>query len=144
MNFQKKRAENSKLPAGNATTIIAAGTTCAGHLHSSNDLRIDGSVAADITCESKVVIGQNGEVTGNIICQQADVSGKIWGNLHGTEKLLLRQGACINGNITTTMLQMEQAVVFNGQCTMGLRDANSSAGTAITGETVSFVSEHAN
>ena len=120
MNFQKKLNSLGAPTTGSATTIIAAGTRCVGEIHSSNDLRIDGTLEADVVCESKLVIGEQGMVTGNVRCKQADIAGALSGNIQAQEQLVLRGNAQVTGNIQTPVLQMEQGVVFNGQCHMGV------------------------
>jgi cytoskeletal protein CcmA (bactofilin family) len=66
------------------------------------------------------VIGEQGTVTGNVRCKQADIAGTLSGNIQAQEQLALRGNARVSGNIQTPVLQMEQGVVFNGQCHMGV------------------------
>jgi cytoskeletal protein CcmA (bactofilin family) len=120
MIFQKK--EGGEQHAGSdAATIVAAGTSVLGDFTCSNHLRIDGHIEGDIVCDSKVVIGQNGSVSGAITCTLADVSGKLFGDIIVAESLVLRKGAVINGNIQANLLQMEAGVTFNGKCQMGAK-----------------------
>ena len=120
MIFQKK--EGGEQHAGSdATTIVAAGTSVLGDFTCSNHLRIDGHIEGDIVCDSKVVIGQNGSVSGAITCTLADVSGKLFGDIIVAESLVLRKGAVINGNIQANLLQVEAGVNFNGKCQMGAK-----------------------
>jgi cytoskeletal protein CcmA (bactofilin family) len=103
----------------NGTTIIAADTVCTGNLESGNDLRIDGTIHGDVICKSKVVVGNGGQIFGNIRCAQADIIGHVTGNVAASESLSLRNGAKLVGDIHTPMLQMENGVLFEGHCRMG-------------------------
>ena len=116
--FSKNKTDDSLKPMGSGTTIIAAGTTFTGDITCSNDLRIDGNVVGNIYSTSKVVIGAEGKVEGDIEGQQADVMGAINGSVSVRELLNLRGKAVVNGDIFTTSLQMEPEVTFNGCCRM--------------------------
>jgi cytoskeletal protein CcmA (bactofilin family) len=116
--FNKTNANTEKTVNGNGTTIINAGTVLRGDIDSHNDIRIDGTIIGNIKCKAKIVIGVNGAVEGNIEGNQADVVGKVTGNIH-TKDLLQLRGACIiNGDVEAGKLQVEPTAVFNGKCQM--------------------------
>ena len=104
---------------GNGTTLIGAGTTLKGDISSSSDLRIDGTIIGNITSSAKIVIGSSGVVEGDITGNQADIVGKVSGNIRAQELLQLRGEAVVNGNIYAGKLQVEPSATFNGQCHMG-------------------------
>ncbi|MEO5947403.1 MAG: polymer-forming cytoskeletal protein [Chitinophagaceae bacterium] len=104
---------------GSGATLIGAGTTLKGDIKSDNDLRIDGTVIGNINCNAKVIIGTSGVVEGDIMGNQADIVGKISGNIHAKELLQLRGESSVTGNIYAGKLQIEPTATFNGQCHMG-------------------------
>lgn len=104
---------------GNGTTLIGAGTTLKGDLNSSSDLRIDGTVIGNINSSAKIVIGANGVVEGDISGNQADIVGKVAGNIRAKELLQLRGECEVTGNLFAGKLQVEPTATFNGQCHMG-------------------------
>jgi cytoskeletal protein CcmA (bactofilin family) len=104
---------------GNGTTLIGAGTTLKGDISSSSDLRIDGTVIGNIQSSAKIVIGANGVVEGDITGNQADIVGKVSGNIRAKELLQLRGECEVNGNLYAGKLQVEPTATFNGQCHMG-------------------------
>jgi cytoskeletal protein CcmA (bactofilin family) len=101
------------------TTLIGAGTTLKGDISSTNDLRIDGTVIGNISCTSKIVIGSSGQVDGDISGHQADIVGKVNGNIHTKELLQLRGDCMVKGNLFAGKLQLEPTATFNGECRMG-------------------------
>jgi cytoskeletal protein CcmA (bactofilin family) len=105
--------------SGNGTTLIGAGTTVKGDLSSNSDLRIDGTIIGNINSGAKIVVGSNGVVEGDITGNQADIVGKVSGNIKAKELLQLRGDAVVNGNIYAGKLQVEPSATFNGQCHMG-------------------------
>lgn len=116
-NAKSKSDASGAVQGGNS--LIGAGTTIKGDIVSSGDVRIDGTLIGNIRCSAKVLIGQDGEVQGDVEGQQADVLGKVSGKIHVTELLNLRGDAVVRGNIRAGKLQVEPSVTFNGQCHMG-------------------------
>ena len=117
-NKEKHTTQNDRLN-GSSATLISAGTTLIGDLKSENDLRIDGTIQGNIISSAKVIIGSTGYVEGSIQGQQADVAGKVVGNIAVKELLQLRGQCDVQGNIAAVKLQIEPTATFNGQCQMG-------------------------
>lgn len=104
---------------GSGATLIGAGTTLKGDIKSNNDLRIDGTVIGNINSNAKIIIGTSGVVEGDINGNQADIVGKVSGNIRAKELLQLRGESSVTGNIYAGKLQIEPTATFNGQCHMG-------------------------
>jgi cytoskeletal protein CcmA (bactofilin family) len=104
---------------GNGTTLISAGTTLKGDISSNSDLRIDGTIIGNVTSSSKIVIGASGTVEGDITGNQADIVGKVSGNIKTKDLLQLRGDCVVKGNVHAGKLQVEPTAIFNGQCHMG-------------------------
>lgn len=104
---------------GNGATLISAGTTLKGDLSSSSDLRIDGTVIGNINSSAKVIVGTNGVVEGDITGTQADIVGKVSGNIRAKDLLQLKGESVVTGNLYAGKLQIEPTATFNGQCHMG-------------------------
>lgn len=66
-----------------------------------------------------MVVGTTGVVDGDIVCQNADVSGTVKGTSTVTEMLFLKSTAKINGDINTGKLVVEVGASFTGNCNMG-------------------------
>lgn len=106
-------------PPGNGTTIIGAGTVINGDISSNGDIRIDGTLIGNLSSKAKVLIGQDGIVEGDIIGQQADITGKVTGMLKIKELLQLRGKCNVNGELYAGKLEVEPTATFNGSCHMG-------------------------
>ena len=105
--------------SGNGTTLIGAGTSVKGDITSNSDLRIDGTITGNVHCAAKIVVGANGTVEGAITGNQADIVGKVSGNIRAKDLLQLRGDSMVTGNIYAGRLQIEPSATFNGQCFMG-------------------------
>jgi cytoskeletal protein CcmA (bactofilin family) len=113
----KSETTESVVPTGSAS-LIGSGTSLKGDITSSGDLRIDGTLVGNIICSSKIIIGANGVVEGDISGQQADIMGKVSGTIKVKELLQLKSNCQVNGNLYSAKLQIEPAASFNGQCHM--------------------------
>jgi cytoskeletal protein CcmA (bactofilin family) len=126
---QNKTDMKEEKSNGGGTTLIGAGTTLKGDISSNSDLRIDGTIIGNIHSTAKVVIGANGVVEGNISGNQADIIGKVSGNVKAKDLLQLRGDSAVTGNVYAGKLQVEPTAVFNGECHMGTNVVEMSNGT---------------
>jgi len=130
MLTSSKKPNNEIQPPLGKTSIIGFGMTITGEVIADGDIRIDGKLIGKINCTSKVVVGEDGMVEGDIIALQADITGKAYGNLIIKDLLNLRGHAMISGDVNAGKISMEPSVSFNGTCTMQSENSNVIAMTA--------------
>lgn len=104
---------------GSNATTIAHGTQIDGNVKLEGNIQLDGLIKGTLTSKGKVVIGAEGVVQGDVLCQHAEISGKVNGKLKIADILFLKSSAKIDGDIQTGKLVMESGVQFNGNCSMG-------------------------
>ncbi|MDY5969169.1 MAG: polymer-forming cytoskeletal protein [Bacteroidales bacterium] len=97
---------------------ITAGTTIKGNIQASGDFRMDGTLEGDITLNGKLVVGESGLVTGNVVCQNANIIGTVNGNVTVKELLSLYATAKVKGDIMINKLSIEPGAAFSGTCRM--------------------------
>jgi cytoskeletal protein CcmA (bactofilin family) len=114
----KPKSSPNESPSG-STTIIGAGTVIKGDIESTGDIRIDGTLNGNLTATAKILIGPDGVVEGAIKGRQADVLGKVTGQMDIKEVLQLRGKCNIDGDIYAGKLEVEPTATFNGRCHMG-------------------------
>ncbi len=102
----------------NAINLISAGTSVNGDIDSNSGFRIDGQLKGKMNIKGKVVIGASGMITGDIFCQNLEVSGEVNGNIQAGELVSLKATAKVNGEIITSKLAIEPGAVFSGNCRM--------------------------
>jgi cytoskeletal protein CcmA (bactofilin family) len=118
-NKTEMQPEKTSNGNGGGATLVSAGTTLKGDISSNSDLRIDGTIIGNVNSGAKIVIGANGSVEGNITGNQADIVGKVTGNVKTKDLLQLRGDCVVKGNLYAGKLQVEPTAIFNGQCHMG-------------------------
>ncbi len=114
----KAKLSSGELPVG-GTTIIGAGTIISGDIKSDGDIRIDGILTGNLFAQSKIFIGPEGSVEGDIHGQQADVLGKVTGQIRIKELLQLLGKCDVKGDIFSGKLQVEPTASFSGCCHTG-------------------------
>ncbi|MBA2406510.1 MAG: polymer-forming cytoskeletal protein [Chitinophagales bacterium] len=105
-----------------AVNIIGAGTQIDGEIRSENDIRIDGKVKGTVTSKSKIAVGTTGMVDGDLICENADVSGKVFGKVEVSDMMFLKSSGYLEGDIITGKLVVEAGARFTGSCKMGVKE----------------------
>lgn len=105
-------------PDSGAINTIVPGTLIEGTVTLQGSIRFDGHLKGTLESKGRVVIGSSGLVEGNIICNDADIAGKVKGNIIATELTRLSAGSVVNGDIKTGQLAIEPGATFTGGCTM--------------------------
>jgi cytoskeletal protein CcmA (bactofilin family) len=106
------------VPETPSINLIGAGTTVKGDIKSTGDFRIDGTLVGSINSQGKVIVGSTGKLEGEIICQNADISGEVKARIMVTELLTLKASAKLTGDITINKLAIEPGARFSGTCAM--------------------------
>lgn len=102
-----------------SVNLIGAGTSIEGDITTNGDMRIDGFLQGTINVKGKLVVGPAGTVEGEIICQNADISGTIKGKIGVAELLSLKSSSKLSGDIITNKISIEPGAAFTGSCSMG-------------------------
>jgi cytoskeletal protein CcmA (bactofilin family) len=115
--IQNKNYQNNTTM--NNATNISQGTVIEGQIKVEGDIVIDGHIKGTINCKSKFILSSSGKIDGDIICNEAEISGTVVGKILVSDMLILKGSAKIDGDIQTGKLVMESGVQFNGKCSMG-------------------------
>ncbi len=110
---KKNTSEYSKLP-----NHIGLTSKVKGDITSEEDFRIDGYFEGNLTTTKKIVLGEKGVMKGNVKCGNAEVLGKISGDLIVENLLSIKASASIDGSVKIGKLAIEPGAVFNATCEM--------------------------
>ena len=98
--------------------IIAKNTIIIGDIKSDGDFRIDGTLEGTLTTKGRVIIGIDGFIKGNVEATNADIEGKISGQLLVSKTLTIKNTATISGEVVIGKLSVEPGATFNATCSM--------------------------
>jgi len=117
--FSNNNEPNNKTQMTEAINTIGAGTVVTGDVQSKGDIRVDGSLKGSLNTSGKVVLGKEGVIEGDVLCNSADISGTIKAKITVSQLLSLKATAKLNGDIITNKLSIEPGASFSGSCSMG-------------------------
>ena len=109
-------SSNQETPSRN--NLIGNGTVIKGEINATGDIRIDGTIIGTLKSSGKVVIGQQGMVEGEIICNSADISGRVKGIVRVEELTSLKSTSRLEVELYTKQLVIEIGAIFTGKCDM--------------------------
>lgn len=109
------RADN---PEGELNGFVDAGSHLQGELRFETTFRVDGKVEGTIVSSGTLVVGEGGEVDGEVRVGQIFVSGTVRGSVQASRKIQLCAAGKIFADLETPSLVIEDGAIFDGRCTM--------------------------
>jgi cytoskeletal protein CcmA (bactofilin family) len=112
------REFTTALPASSkASACISQGIRIKGELTGSEDLFLDGHFEGklNLTNDSSLTVGPNGEVKADIFAREVIVRGRVDGKIVGREKIQLWSTGNVAGDLQTERLMIEDGAVLRGR-----------------------------
>ncbi len=127
---EKSREPEVSMPVTNKSasskdikTLIGEGCKVEGNFFIPTATRIDGTIKGDLTGDSGIVIGHSGRVVGSVCAAEVVIYGVVEGNVE-TQRLELKKGSRMSGDVTVGSLITEHGCTFNGKCSMKVESSN--------------------
>lgn len=109
--------------ADDVVSIVGPGMTIIGDCETEGTLRVEGKVEGTIRSGKAVVIGEDGEVVGDIHTQDAVVAGRVEGSIVAESRIELQASARIEGDIRCRRVKLEEGGFVDGRIEMGSTEA---------------------
>ena len=102
-----------------------------GELTASEDLTVDGRVEGRIDLpDHTLTIGPNAHIQAHIAAKVVTVFGSVVGGITARDKVDIRRGGSLEGDLVCTRLAIQEGAHFCGKVTMGARRAKQNATAA--------------
>lgn len=98
--------------------FLDRGSKLDGELHFESSFRIDGRFHGKIDSSGRLIVGEGGEVEGEIHVRHVTVSGVVRGSLHAIEQIHIAAGGRVEADLDTPSLVIEDGAIFEGRCSM--------------------------
>jgi len=117
------RESSGGAPPESVISIIGPGMKVVGDCRTDGTIRVEGTVEGAVHAGKAVVIGKHGIVRGDVVTQDAVISGRVEGKVVAESRLELQATCHIEGEVETRRMQLEEGAVLNGSVQMGERVA---------------------
>ena len=104
-------------------SIIGPGMHIVGDCHSTDTVRIEGRLEGSVRAEKAVVVGEGGQVTGDIHTQDAVIAGHVKGALDVDSRLELHATCVVDGEIRAKRIRLDEGGIVNGNVSVGPKDS---------------------
>jgi cytoskeletal protein CcmA (bactofilin family) len=94
---------------------IGTNVTVTGKIAFQREICVNGVFEGEFEGRGKIIIGPEGFVKADIELDEAEISGKVEGNITVKYRLILRGNAEVKGNITAPLLSVDEGVSIMGQ-----------------------------
>jgi cytoskeletal protein CcmA (bactofilin family) len=103
-----------------AISIIGPGMKVDGDLTTDGTVRIEGSIHGTVRAGKAVVLGQSGEILGDVFTQDAVIGGRVSGVVVAESRLELQSTSSVDGEIRARAehLLLQEGARFSGQIEM--------------------------
>ena len=85
-----------------------------GNVTSKETLQLNGELEGQVDLDDRLTIGPKGKATANIKAKEVDIAGTVQGNVNASERVVLRKGANLVGDVKTAGIMIEDGAYFKG------------------------------
>ena len=111
---------------GDFNGFLDAGSHMTGELHFEDTFRIEGRFTGTIVSDGDLIVGERGDVDGEIRVSRVYVSGTVRGALRASECVEITSDGKVLADVFTPSLNIEDGAFFEGRCSMELGGAQKS------------------
>jgi cytoskeletal protein CcmA (bactofilin family) len=103
--------------------FLDSGSNVTGELRFQTSFRVDGKFSGTVISEGELIVGQGGEVDGDLRVGQVVISGKVSGTIRASRRVHLSSSGTLLADIDTPVLIIDEGGFFQGQCSMAREEA---------------------
>ena len=115
---------------GELNGFLDAGSHMQGELHFEQTFRIEGKLTGQIVSEGDLVVGEKGEVEGEIRVGRAMITGSVRGLIKASRRVEIGPGGKVFADLETPSLIVDDGAIFEGNCRMSRQAQPAEAGSA--------------
>ena len=103
---------------GDLNGFLDAGSHIEGNLHFEDTFRVDGRLSGRVDSKGDLVVGEQGEVEGDIRVGRIFVSGTVKGSVQASQRVEITSRGKVHADLETPSLMIEDGAFFEGRCSM--------------------------
>lgn len=98
--------------------FLDSGSHVEGELRFDTSFRVDGRFTGKVSSAGDLIVGEGGEVEGDLRVGQVFISGTVRGSIRAAKKIQISPRGKVFAEIDTPALVIEDGAFFEGRCTM--------------------------
>ncbi len=95
-------------------TVFGKSMRIVGEVSSDEELQLDGDLEGKLVLKNRLTIGPDSKVKANIKAKEVVVFGTVHGNVEAEQRITLRTGATLVGDVKTAGIVIEDGAYFKG------------------------------
>jgi cytoskeletal protein CcmA (bactofilin family) len=131
-NKDQRAAPVARSGGSGNLSFLGSDVTITGNIGGDGNLHIDGRVDGDVQC-GQLIIGQSGQVNGNVTADQAKIAGSINGTV-SAQTLTIEASARITGDLSYDSVSVETGAQVEGRVKRLTREDSGAALKLIASE----------
>ena len=97
------------------SSCLGSGMTVKGEISGDEDLHLDGKVEGPISLGGhRLTVGSSGRVAGEVVARELVVQGEIDGDIRARDRIEIKKGGSIIGDLVTARILIEEGAYFKG------------------------------
>jgi cytoskeletal protein CcmA (bactofilin family) len=112
---------------GDLNGFLDRGSHLHGELRFDTHFRIHGEFTGEVATDGELIVGEGGEVDGEIKVGQIVVSGTVRGSICAARRVQITSTGRVFADVDTPSLLVEDGAFFEGRCVMGREPAKTAA-----------------
>jgi cytoskeletal protein CcmA (bactofilin family) len=102
------------------TASLGPGLKIKGELIGHEDLKLEGKIEGAISLGGhRLNVGSTAHIHADIVAGEVVVAGEVIGNVNAPDRIELKKGGSIVGDLTTNRLVIEDGAIFKGVIEIG-------------------------
>ena len=107
--------------------FLDSGSHLQGELRFDASFRVDGKLTGKVESDGDLIVGESGEIDGELKVGQIFVSGTVRGAIHAARRVQISPSGKVFAEVDTPALIIEDGATFEGRCAMRREDARDAA-----------------
>jgi len=104
---------------GDLNGFLDRGSALQGELRFEDNFRVDGKITGAIVSHGSLVVGEHGDVEGEVRVARLFVAGTVRGVVEITQQIQIAPTGKVYADLSTPSLVIEDGALFEGRCAMG-------------------------
>ena len=114
--------------------FLDSGSHLQGELRFDASFRVDGKLTGKVESAGDLIVGESGEIDGDLEVGQIFVSGTVRGTIHAKRRVQIAPHGKVFAEIDTPALVIEDGATFEGRCAMSREGVRGAAGPKLVAQ----------